>query len=185
MVDAITGATAAPNEGVSISDSTEANKDLFLQLLVAQVRYQNPLEPVDNNEFLAQTAQFTMVEQITKVAEQQAELLAFQRATLAENMVGQVVTGVDQVEGETISGVVDAVEYNLGDPQLVIGSERIGLDEVMSSGTAIVEVDAASEPAGDEPDGDATFVPIGDEAEVEVAPEPSADEPEAEADAQP
>ena len=137
MVDAVTGAATQTGVTASIADSTGTDKDMFLQLLVAQVRYQNPLEPMSNSEFMAQTAQFTMVEQITKLAEQQSELLAFQRATLATGMIGQVVTGVDEVAGRTITGIVDAVEYNLGDPQLVIASERIGLDEVVSSGSTL------------------------------------------------
>jgi flagellar basal-body rod modification protein FlgD len=40
----------------------EMGKDAFLQLLVAQLKYQDPSTPADSREFLAQTAQFTMVE---------------------------------------------------------------------------------------------------------------------------
>jgi len=133
MINAVTGITAEAAEA-SIADSVGADQDMFLQLLVAQVRYQDPLEPMDNNEYMAQTAQFTMVEQITKLAEQQTELLAFQRAILAAGMVGQNVSGYDEFAGQSVTGVVDAVEYNYGDPQLVIGSQRVGLDEITSTG---------------------------------------------------
>ena len=133
MINAVTGVAAETTEA-SIADSVGADQDMFLQLLVAQVRYQDPLEPMDNNEYMAQTAQFTMVEQITKLAEQQTELLAFQRAILAAGMVGHNVSGYDELIGQPVTGVVDAVEYNYGDPQLVIGSQRIGLDEITSTG---------------------------------------------------
>ena len=163
MIDAVTGANTQAGQTASVSDPRGIDKDMFLQLLVAQVRYQNPLEPMDNSEFMAQTAQFTMVEQITKLAEQQSELLAFQRATLAAGMVGQVVTGIDEFDGRTVTGVVDAVEYNFGDPQLIIASDRIGLDEVISTG--IVATDETSavvesvEPDA-EPDGPPALIPV-------------------------
>ena len=151
MIDAITGVNSDTANAPSIADSIDGGQDLFLQLLVAQVRYQNPLEPMDNNEYLAQTAQFTMVEQMTKVAEQQSELLAFQRATLASGLVGQTVTGIDEMLGSEISGVVESVEYNYGDPQLVIGGQRVGLDEIVSTGVGVDDpADTGAESTDDE-----------------------------------
>lgn len=135
MINTITG---APTEVATQTAAGlgGADKDMFLQLLVAQVRYQDPLEPMDNNEAMAQTAQFTMVEQMTKVAEMQQQVLAFQQATLASGLVGQNATGYDENTGETVSGLVTAVEFNSGDPQLVIGGQRIGVDSIVSTGQA-------------------------------------------------
>lgn len=149
MVSAVTGATGEQPR-TSIADSVGSTQDMFLQLLVAQVKYQDPLEPMNNNEYMAQTAQFTMVEQITKLAEQQSELLAFQRAILAAGMVGRNVSGYDELAGTVVSGTVDAVEYNYGDPQLVIDGQRVGLDEITSTGVAPV-VAAAGVPEETEP----------------------------------
>ena len=159
MISALTGVSNETAE-TSIADSVGSTQDMFLQLLVAQVRYQDPLEPMNNNEYMAQTAQFTMVEQITKLAEQQTELLAFQRAILAAGMVGKNVSGYDEFAGQPVAGVVDAVEYNYGAPQLVIGSQRIGLDEITTTGSAPSELESGTEPGVDaglepaaEPDG--------------------------------
>jgi len=44
-------------------------KDAFLQLLVTQMKYQDPLDPQDNGEYLAQLAQFSALEQMTNVAD--------------------------------------------------------------------------------------------------------------------
>jgi len=153
MVSAVTGASGEQPK-TSIADSVGSTQDMFLQLLVAQVKYQDPLEPMNNNEYMAQTAQFTMVEQITKVAEQQTELLAFQRAILAAGMVGRNVSGYDEFAGTLVSGVVDAVEYNYGDPQLVIGTQRVGLDEITSTGVADAAIDATAA------DGEAAEEPV-------------------------
>ena len=135
MINGISGIAATEGPQEQLSDSIGGDKDLFLSLLVAQVRYQDPLEPMDNQEYLAQTAQFTMVEQMTKMAEQTTELLAFQRATLAAGMIGHTVTGVNELTGTT-RGVVTGVDYNYGDPQLLVGDARIDLDEVIATEVA-------------------------------------------------
>jgi flagellar basal-body rod modification protein FlgD len=144
MINAISG---APTDVVeqSIGGANGADQDMFLQLLVAQVRYQNPLEPMDNNEAMAQTAQFTMVEQMTKVAERQQELLAFQQATLASGLVGRTATGYDEETGATVSGVVSSVEFNRGDPQLIIDGTRIGVDSIISTSESSPEQSEADE----------------------------------------
>ena len=142
MINAITG---APTDVVekSIAGVAGADQDMFLQLLVAQVRYQDPLEPMNNNEAMAQTAQFTMVEQMTKVAEQQQEILAFQQATLATGLVGRSATGINQISGEMVSGVVDGVEFNQGDPQLLIDGQRVAVDSIVSTSVLDDSVGAA------------------------------------------
>lgn len=147
MINAITG---APTDVVeqSIAGVAGADQDMFLQLLVAQVRYQDPLEPMNNNEAMAQTAQFTMVEQMTKVAEQQQEILAFQQATLATGLVGRSATGIDEISGQIVTGVVDGVDFNQGDPQLLIDGQRVGVDSVFS--TSQVEEDASDADAHQE-----------------------------------
>ena len=176
MVSAVTGASGEQPR-TSIADSVGSTQDMFLQLLVAQVKYQDPLEPMNNNEYMAQTAQFTMVEQITKVAEQQSELLAFQRAILAAGMVGRKVSGYDEFAGTIVSGVVDAVEYNYGDPQLVIGNQRVGLDEITSTGvTSAIEADVAADESVQEPveatavENDPSLPGAGSESTPEVGP---------------
>ena len=52
-----------------VTDNSALGKDAFLQLLVTQMQYQDPLDPQDNGEYLAQLAQFSALEQMTNVAE--------------------------------------------------------------------------------------------------------------------
>lgn len=147
-INAITGASTDTAEQ-SIASSAAGDTDLFLQLLVAQVKYQDPLEPMNNNEAMAQTAQFTMVEQMTKVAEQQQELLAFQQATLATGLIGRSATGIESASGDVVTGVVSGVEFNLGDPQVLIDGRRVDVDTITSTTTHSADELPAS-------DGDAT-----------------------------
>ena len=68
---------------------------MFLELLVAQMRYQDPMNPTDSGEFLAQSAQFTALEKMQDVADQTAALLAAQIAFGASGLVGRYVTYLD------------------------------------------------------------------------------------------
>ena len=68
-VSALTGSSAA-STGTSQSNSTSAitpSKDLFLQLLVAQIKNQDPLNPSDGTQFVAQLAQFSELEQVIAI----------------------------------------------------------------------------------------------------------------------
>lgn len=59
--------TTATTTGDSTSEAEE-NQEMFLKLLMAQLTNQNPLDPMDNTEFTAQLAQFSSLEQLTKIA---------------------------------------------------------------------------------------------------------------------
>jgi len=94
--------------------SQELSKDAFLQLLVLQMQHQDPLEPVNNEDMLAQLAQFSSLEQMNNLNESFETLcgnidqLNFMSAT---NLLGQRVSGID-VSGEPRGGVVQRVQLD-------------------------------------------------------------------------
>lgn len=53
-----------PYSGIPTTGNSAATKENFLQLLVAQIKHQNPLNPADGGEFLSQLSQFTEMEQM-------------------------------------------------------------------------------------------------------------------------
>ena len=60
---------AAQNQANAANKRNDAlGKDAFLQLLVTQMKYQDPLDPQDNSEYLSQLAQFSALEQMTNVS---------------------------------------------------------------------------------------------------------------------
>lgn len=68
MIDATSAAAATTTASTSSANVTQASGltsdfNTFLQMLTAQARYQDPLEPIDSTEYAAQLAQFSMVEQ--------------------------------------------------------------------------------------------------------------------------
>ncbi len=66
----------------AIADHAQLGKDEFLKLLVAQLENQDPLNPTDNAQMIAQTAQFSQVEQLTKVVSLLERMVSLQEAQL-------------------------------------------------------------------------------------------------------
>lgn len=127
--------------------STEANSELgqdaFLKLLVAQLKYQDPLNPADGAEFLAQTAQFTMVEKLSDLEAQGQSTVTSQQQMQAAQLVGRQVTYVDST-GNLVEGVVESAEYTPDGQSLTIDGQAVELDNI----TKVVgnnRVDGASE----------------------------------------
>ena len=107
------------------------DRDTFLQLLVAQLRYQDPLNPTDSAEFLSQTAQFTSLEKMGLVADQSAQALAAQMAFGASSLVGRDVTYTDE-SGQELSGPVDSVRFTGAGPLLGVAGVEVPLSSVVS-----------------------------------------------------
>ena len=106
-VSSVTGAAYTPAT-TSVDRPDQMGKDTFLKLLVAQMRYQDPANPANSTEFMAQTASFTQVEKLEQLATQTASLLALQRSTSAGALVGRTVTYTDET-GATKTGAVTSV----------------------------------------------------------------------------
>src|SRR5687768_6557394 len=87
-----TPVTGAPVEFSTGTGSASADKDMFLKLLVAQMKYQDPMNPTDSSEFLSQSAQFTALEKMSTTAEQVTQLVGLQMAFGASSLVGRTVT---------------------------------------------------------------------------------------------
>lgn len=108
---------------VSSNSLREWNNDLdrnaFLNLLVTQLRHQDPLNPMDDREFIAQLAQFSSLEQMQNLNATFGRQQAF-------SMMGSHVSGItrDPITGQMreISGIVDTVRMIAGEPWLVMGA---------------------------------------------------------------
>lgn len=73
-----TGAYTGYGNPEKTGGTAELGKDAFFQLLITQLRYQDPLNPKDSNEFAAQMAQFTSLEQVQGIKSGMEALLAAQ-----------------------------------------------------------------------------------------------------------
>jgi flagellar basal-body rod modification protein FlgD len=102
------GSVATSTASATVDRSDQMDKDTFLKLLVAQMRYQDPSNPASSSELMAQTATFSQVEQLQQIAGQNTAMLALQRATSAGTLVGQTVTYTAE-DGSATTGRVSSV----------------------------------------------------------------------------
>src|SRR5947209_20292154 len=110
-------AATTTTTGTTASPTNAMNKDTFLKLLVAQLKYQNPMSPTDSTQFLQQTATFTEVENLQDIVSQTASLLAAQKTTQATGMLGQQITATG-ADGKPITGVVTGMRLTANGPVL-------------------------------------------------------------------
>jgi len=132
MTDAITGfspITDYMGPQAPKSPAEQFGKDTFLKLLVAQLRYQDPTSPTEGAEFLAQTAQFTVVEKLEELAKTNSNLLAASMDTTAASMVGRSITYKNSA-GTEATGVVTAAKFGPTGPVLQVGKEDVPLGSV-------------------------------------------------------
>ena len=101
-------------------------KDAFLQLLVAQMKYQDPLEPTSNTEYISQFATFSELEQMQNMSN---ALDLYRASALVGQTVLMKVTSASGYE-TTIQGNVDYVVYSNGKAYLSIGGELYSMDDL-------------------------------------------------------
>jgi flagellar basal-body rod modification protein FlgD len=123
-VDGI-GAPNATGEAAKVKAQSEEaglNKDEFLQLLVAQLKNQDPMNPVGSQEFMSQMAAFSTLEQVTNMAvagEEQSQMMAINQSL---SLVGHTVTYLNEDE-TTSEGKVESVDFGEGGVSLTINGE--------------------------------------------------------------
>ncbi len=110
--------------------STAFDKDTFMKLLVAQLKYQNPSSPTDSNAYMSQMAVFAQVEKLGQLLTSQQASQAWQQRVSAEGLVGRQVTGLGS--DETLhTGVVTGVTLGHGAPTLTLSDgTALGIDHV-------------------------------------------------------
>lgn len=139
---AASGAKSAQSKKETAANLQQGlDRDAFLQLLVMQMRYQDPLEPVENTEMIAQLAQFSALEQMTNLNESFenfATELGFLTGNVdqlnfisAQGLLGKYVSGVD-ADRNPVSGTVDAVTLENSIVVLTVGEQRMPMTGVLN-----------------------------------------------------
>lgn len=110
---------------------TYFDKDMFLKLLVAQLKYQNPAKPTDQTEFMNQAATLANVEQTQAMSEAVAQSASWQRSLAASSLVGKQVTAI-AADGSTVTGVVQRAALTSTTASVVIDGQSVPLAGVTS-----------------------------------------------------
>lgn len=117
----------------------------FMKLLATQFQQQDPMKPMDDTAFIAQTAQFTSLQQTNTLVQQITQLNAAQGLATANSYLGRNVT-VDLGKGKTATGEVSAIDASGTAPQLIINDTSYPLSSVLrvEPGTATPATAAAA-----------------------------------------
>ena len=122
-VEGVGGNPAIAGEAQKVKESSEQNglnKDEFLQLLVGQLKNQNPLSPVGSQEFMSQMAAFSTLEQVTNLAVSNEELNGMISTNQSLSLVGHQVSYLKE-DGTTGEGTVESLDFDEQGSSLTIG----------------------------------------------------------------
>ena len=158
--------TSSTSSIASAASENALGKDAFLQLLVTQMQYQDPLDPQDNSQYLSQLAQFSALEQMTNVAEGLTKVSSLVSNIDTSVLVGQLsgmidkdvqwkatttVTDADgvavldkdgnaQTTSQTFEGIVKAVSIANGQPTIVAEADgktyQVAISDISRIGKA-------------------------------------------------
>jgi flagellar basal-body rod modification protein FlgD len=148
--------------GIGIVSSSTSSSQLpaatltqqdFLSILLTQLQFQDPLKPMDDEEFVAQLAQFSALEVNTEESAKLDSLISFNSINQGINLLGRTVTVSSSQSGlsgsQAASGVVTAVDFSTGEPLLTVTTSTNTLTSVgLSSVTQVLTPTSTSSTTG-------------------------------------
>ncbi len=130
MVSSVT--KAAGMTGITGESAAQLGSD-FMTLLVAQLKTQDPLDPLDGSEFMSQLVQLQSLAELTRIRSSLSEISGLQTLGPALGLVGRTVEWLDAQTGERLAGVVSGLEaQSEGACALVVGDACVGLAQVLA-----------------------------------------------------
>lgn len=131
MVAGITSSTSSTEQTLGFEPAAQVNSQDFLRLLTVQLRYQNPLEPMKETEFVSQLAQFSQLEAQRDTSALMRQLLQLQTLQEAAGLLGRTVV-IKPLDGDApVEGTVERVKLVEGDVRLVVGGRDYSLYELV------------------------------------------------------
>jgi flagellar basal-body rod modification protein FlgD len=126
------------NQAATKAAKNILGKDDFLKLMITQLKYQDPLEPTDNKDFIAQMAQFSSLEQMNNMATGFEKLVTGQDSVLREaaigqalNLIGRKISAVMPTDPETgtvpdvLTGIVTGMKLIDNVPNVIVNGKPI------------------------------------------------------------
>jgi len=124
-ITSLTGTAATTSQSSGQSTATDAlGKDDFLKLLITQLGHQDPMNPMEDQEFIAQMAQFSALEQMQNLS-------SSTQITQATSFIGKDISWGDD-NGVLQTGTVTSVKIANGEPSLVVGTATVALNKVLT-----------------------------------------------------
>jgi len=161
-----TGSTTSGSGAAKTAGNSELGREAFLQLLVAQLKYQDPSKPMDASEMIAQSAQLTMVDKLSEISTAMTAQSVTDRLTLAGSVLGKQITFTG-TDGYKVQAVVNSVKFANGELVLSTPDWDVPMSSVESIGT--VPTAAASAAATSTPTTASTTTPTSAAAAAAAA----------------
>lgn len=106
----------------------ELDKDAFLQIMIAQLKYQDPTSPMDNDKMVEQMAQFTTLEQLTNLGSSIEKMLSLQQFSYGSALIGSKVTLNDGEQ--SFSGEVQKVTMDSEGIKVWVEDKSYSIDQI-------------------------------------------------------
>jgi flagellar basal-body rod modification protein FlgD len=133
-INSTTGSSSSSSSGSSaqtpVNPSTTLNEQDFLQLLVAQLQYQDPMNPTDSDSFIQEQAQFSTVEGITNMESSLSSMSTAQQMSNADSLIGMDVQ-YKASDGSVQSGTVSAASDASGTVTVQVGSANVAPSSIV------------------------------------------------------
>jgi flagellar basal-body rod modification protein FlgD len=110
--------------------SNTLDKEAFLKLLVAQLRFQDPMNPTSNEQFVATTAQFSTIEKLDEIAKQGETAARASALSTASALLGRQISLLD-ADGRPTTTTVERAELVSGQLTLQTGLGPVGIEQVI------------------------------------------------------
>ncbi len=122
--------TANSTVKTAMAGANKMDSDQFMQILMAQLTHQNPLEPMDNAEMMSQFSQLNSLQELREIHTGMDKLSTSNQVMYLSSLIGKTVK-VNRTDGKVVEGIVEGVVIEKDNPQLRIDNEEYPLDDVI------------------------------------------------------
>jgi len=137
-----TGTTTGATSGATTNPAM-LDRDAFLKLLVAQLRYQDPNKPMDSAEMVSQSASLSVVDKLDQISQVLTDSRVANRLSLGSSLIGKEVSFLDP-NGVSQTATASSISFDGTAMVVRAGSFDVPVDSIRSVSTAPVSGAAAS-----------------------------------------
>jgi flagellar basal-body rod modification protein FlgD len=142
------GIVSSGSSSTQASATSTLTQQDFLSILLTQLQFQDPLKPMDDEQFVAQLAQFSALEINTESSAKLDTLISFASVNQGVNLLGHTVTINSSQAGisgtSSSSGTVSAVDFSKGEPLLTVTTSSATLTSVPLGNVTLVQQPSTS-----------------------------------------
>lgn len=113
----------------SIASASTLQTD-FMMLLISQLRNQNPLDPMSNNEMTAQLAQMAQLEKMEKANSFSEQLLQATQRAEAVDLIGKQIIFTPTGTDEPVTALVEGIDTSGSSLMVIVGEQRVAMDAI-------------------------------------------------------